>query len=182
MTNLQHTLAYYEIGPFKREIAKCCQEVKDEAALASKQAQKQESDLQAQERAEAGEHRRSLVQWISKSNTEEKMRRLAIERRRLNKLKIQALDSLSTYDYRRTYNQTRKEWIPGTSDWILENPQFKSWKEGTSQGLWCSGKGKHVKNNISPSTLMVQYSGVREVSHKVCSIVLLHIEINPNYC
>ena len=135
----------HEFGPFEREIAKCCQEVKDEAALASTEAQKQESDLQTQERAEASEYRKLVVQLFSKNDMEEKKRRLAIDRRRLNKLKIQALDSLSTYDYRRTYNQTRKEWIPGTSDWILENPEFKSWKEGALKGFWCSGKGKHVK-------------------------------------
>lgn len=170
----------HEIGPFEREITKCCQEVKDEAALASKQAQKQESDLQAQERAEAGEYRKFVVQLFSKNDMEEKMRRLAIDRRRLNKLKIQALDSLSTYDYWRTYKQYLKERIPGTSEWILENSKFKSWKEGTSKGFWGSGKGKQVKTKISPSTLMVHHSGVGKVSHKVCRMVIFHIEINTN--
>ncbi|KAI4231759.1 MAG: hypothetical protein LQ349_005400, partial [Xanthoria aureola] len=130
----------HEIGPLEREITKCCQEVKDEAALESNQAQKQESDLQAQERVEAGEHRRSLVKWISKNDTEEKSRRLAVDLRRLKKLKLQALESLSTYDHWRTYKQHRKEWIPDTSEWILENSEFKSWKKGTWKGFWCSGK------------------------------------------
>ncbi|KAI4223581.1 MAG: hypothetical protein L6R36_005316 [Xanthoria steineri] len=137
----------HEFGPFEREITKCCQEVKDEAALASKQAQKHESDLQAQERAEAGEHRRFAVQWFSKNDTEERKWRMDLDRRRRNELKIQALDSLSTYDHWRTYKQHRKEWIPGTSEWILENSKFKRWKEGTSKGFWCSGKvgsGKSV--------------------------------------
>ena len=172
----------HEIGPLEREITQCCREVKDEAALASTQAQKQESDLQAQERAEAGEHRISLVKWICKTDTEEKSRRLAIDLRRLKKWKLQALESLSTYDHWRTYKQHRKEWIPGTSEWILENSEFKSWKEGTPKGFWSSGKGKQVKTKISPSTLMVHSSGVRKVSHKVCRIAILHIEINSDYC
>ena len=171
-----------EFGSFEKEVTVCCQEVKNEAALASTQAQKQESDLQAQERAEAGEHRRSLVKWISKNDTEEKSRRLAVDLRRLKKLKLQALESLSTYDHWRTYKQHRKELIPGTSEWILENSEFKLWKEGTPKGFWVSGKGKQVKTKISLSTLMVHSSGVRKVSHKVCRIVILHIETNSDYC
>ncbi|KAI4246112.1 MAG: hypothetical protein L6R40_002064 [Gallowayella cf. fulva] len=141
-----------EFGPFEKEITQCCQEIKDEAALASKQAQKQESDLQAKERAEAGDHRRFLVQWresSDKNNTEGKEWRLKTHRRRLRKMKLQALDALSTYDYQKSYKQTRKEWIPGTSEWILENPKFKNWKEGNPRGLWCSGKESMSSRDVT---------------------------------
>ncbi|KAI4127094.1 MAG: hypothetical protein LQ338_003380 [Usnochroma carphineum] len=132
-----------EFGPYEREIARLCQEVQAEASLASKQAQKEESELQARERSEAGKHRKLLVQLkdsVHQSKKEEKDLRMEIDRRKLRKRKQQTLDTLSTYDYQRTYKQIRKQCVPGTSNWILENPEFKMWKEGPSKGLWCSGK------------------------------------------
>ncbi|KAL8912056.1 MAG: hypothetical protein Q9171_002844 [Xanthocarpia ochracea] len=142
-----------EFGPFEREIGQLCQEIQVEASLASKQAQKQENELQARERSRAGKSRR-LIAHISdnldKSNMEDKMLRLKIDRRNLRKKKLQALDNLSTYDYQKTYKQTRKECILGTSDWILEESKFKTWKEGNSKGLWCSGKSAKMMESTSP--------------------------------
>lgn len=138
-----------EFGPFERDIRQFAQEIGDEASLASKQAQQQENELQAQERSEASKHRTILVQVrdsLHRSNTEDTASRLATDRRRMRKKKMQALDSLSTYDYHKTYKQTRKECVPGTSNWILETSEFETWEKGTSEGLWCSGKCK-VKEN-----------------------------------
>ncbi|KAL8855682.1 MAG: hypothetical protein Q9178_007693 [Gyalolechia marmorata] len=141
-----------EFGPFEGEIGQLCQEIQLEASLASKQAQKQENELQARERSRAGKSR-SLIARISdnldKSKVEDEILRLKIDRRNLKKKKLQALDSLSTYDYQKTYKQTRKECILGTSDWILEESKFKIWKEGNSRGLWCSGKLGSGKSVIS---------------------------------
>ncbi|KAL9103663.1 MAG: hypothetical protein Q9163_001322 [Psora crenata] len=132
-----------EFGPYERDIANSGQEVRDEASLASKQAQKQEIEFQARERSEALKHRKVMVKLresIYQNGKEEKDLRLEIRRRKLEKKKLQALDSLSTYDYQKTYKQIRKECVPGTSSWILENLEFKTWKEGNSKALWCSGK------------------------------------------
>lgn len=137
-----------EFGPFEKDIRQSSQEIEFEASLASKQAQKQESELQAHERSEAVKHRRILLQVrdsFHRSSAEEKASRLEIDRRRLKKKKTQALDSLSTYDYQKTYKQTRKECVPGTSKWIFETHEFEAWEKGTSEGLWCTGKCK-LKN------------------------------------
>ncbi|KAL8911353.1 MAG: hypothetical protein Q9172_007688 [Xanthocarpia lactea] len=158
-----------EFGHFETELGQLCQEIQLEASLASKQAQKQENELQARERSRAGKSR-SLIARISdnldKSNMEDEILRLKIDRRNLKKKKLQALDSLSTYDYQKTYKQTRKECILGTSDWILEESKFKTWKEGNSRGLWCSGKCKYlvVVNDFEAYRMN---SRVREISHKM---------------
>ena len=159
-----------EFGPYEKEIAQLCQEVRDEASLASKQAQKQENELQARERSEAGGHRKIIVKLrdsIYQTNKEEKDLRLEIHRRKLEKRKLEALESLSTYNYQKTYNQIRKECVPGTSNWILEKLEFKTWKEGTPKVLWCSGKCKYIKVPGPPAKLIVENSRVREIGHKV---------------
>ncbi|KAL8896568.1 MAG: hypothetical protein Q9207_007647 [Kuettlingeria erythrocarpa] len=141
-----------EFGPFEKDIRQFSQEIEFEASLASQQAQKQESELQAHERLEAVKHRRILLQVrdsFHRSNTEEKASRLEIDRRRSKKKKMQALDSLSTYDYQKTYKQTRKECVPGTSNWILETSEFKAWEKGTSEGIWCSGKQQWGQESLS---------------------------------
>ncbi|KAL8753875.1 MAG: hypothetical protein Q9199_004740 [Rusavskia elegans] len=132
-----------EFGSFEKEIRRSSEEIQAEVSLASKQAQKQESELQAEDRSEARKYR-SMVKRLSKSfhqsNAEGKVVRSEVDRRKAKKRKMQALDSLSTYDYQSTYKQIRKECVPGTSTWILQDAQFKAWKEGNQKGLWCSGK------------------------------------------
>ncbi|KAL8944837.1 MAG: hypothetical protein Q9211_000444 [Gyalolechia sp. 1 TL-2023] len=131
-----------EFGSFEKEIRKSSEETHAEVSLASMQAQKQESELQAQDRSEARNHRKilgKLSKSFHQSNAEGKAIRLEVDRRKSRKRKLQALDSLSTYDYQSTYKQIRKECVPGTSTWILQDAQFKAWKEGTQKGLWCSG-------------------------------------------
>lgn len=159
-----------EFGPYEREIAQLAQEVKFEASLASKQAQKLESELQARERSEA--RKRGLVLFqlrdsVHQRNKEDKDLRMEIDRRSLRKRKLQALDSLSTYDYQKTYKQSRKQCVPGTSNWILKNSEFQMWREGAPKGLWCSGKCKYTALLGTLWTLMMGNSGVREDSHKV---------------
>ncbi|KAL9025167.1 MAG: hypothetical protein Q9196_005966 [Gyalolechia fulgens] len=163
-----------EFGPFEREIGQLCQEIKFEAFLASKQAQKQENELQARERARAGISRRLIAHIsdnLNKSNMEDKMLRLNIDRRNLRKKKLQALDNLSTYDYQKTFKQTRKDCILGTSDWILEESKFKTWKEGNSRGLWCSGKlgsGKSVISACVAGKMMESISPKDVISFFFC--------------
>ena len=159
-----------EFGPHEREIAKLCQEVRDEASLASMQAQKQENELQARERLKADRNRKTVAKWMDnfyRDSEKEKNLSLKIHRRKLEKRKLEALDSLSTYNHQKTYNQIRKECVPGTSNWILENSEFKTWKEGNPKVLWCSGKCKYVKVPNAVAMLTVENSRVREIDHKV---------------
>lgn len=131
-----------EFGPYKEEIAQLYEDIHFETFLASKQAQKQENELSARERSTNRKLFGQLTNRIHQSYTEGKASRMEIDRWRSRKRKTQALDSLSTYDYQKTYKQIRKECIRGTSEWILGTSEFEIWKEGTPKGLWCSGKCK----------------------------------------
>lgn len=135
-----------EYGPYEREIARLCQDIRDEVSLASKLAQKEEIELQAKERLEATKHRNVIIKVsdnVFKLTKEDRRVREEVHRRRLEKKKVEALGNLSTYDYQKTYKQIRKECIPGTSAWILETTEFKSWMEGDQRVFWCSGKCEH---------------------------------------
>lgn len=139
-----------EFGSYEEEITKLSQEVRDEASLAYKQAQKQENELQARERSDARRYREIVVKiWDDhrKGKEEEKNWRLEVNRRNLEKMRLKALDALSTHDYQNSYRQIRKECIPGTSTWICEDPEFRAWMSGTLKTLWFTGRlgsGKSV--------------------------------------
>ena len=134
-----------EFRPYEEEITQLSQGVRDEASLASKQAQKQENELQAKERSDARRHREIVFKFkndYDKSNEEGKNRRLEINRRKLEKMRLKALDALSTYDFQKTYRQIRKECSPGTSTWICESPELHAWVSGTSKTLCFTGRCK----------------------------------------
>ena len=147
-----------EFGSFEKELRRSSEEIQAEVSLASKQAQKQESELQAEDRSEARKHRKMLVKLresFHQSDVEGKVVRSEMDRRKSKKRKMQALDSLSTYDYQSTYKQIRKECVPGTSTWLLQDAQFKAWKEGNQKGLWCSGKCKYRRILRAPPALIL---------------------------
>lgn len=134
-----------EFGPYGEQIARLSQEVLDEASLASKKAQKQENELQAIERSEGKRFREFMVAFRNDyhmSKAEEKKRRLEINRRTLEKNRLDVLDSLSTYDYRKPYRQIRKGCLPGTSTWICEDPALHAWMSGTLKSLRLIGRCK----------------------------------------
>lgn len=134
-----------EFGPYEEEIARLSQEVLDEVSLASKKAQKQENELQAIERSEDKKFREDVVRFRNDyhmSKIEEKERRLEINRRMLEKRRLEILDTLSTYDYQKTYRQIRKECISGTSTWICEDPVLHAWMSGTLKTLRLIGRCK----------------------------------------
>lgn len=142
-----------EFGSYEEEITKLSQEVRDEASLAYKQAQKQENELQARERSDARRYREIVVKiWDDhrKGKEEEKNWRLEVNRRNLEKMRLKALDALSTHDYQNSYRQIRKECIPGTSTWICEDPEFRAWMSGTLKTLWFTGRCKCI---MAPSAL-----------------------------
>lgn len=142
-----------EFGPYEGEIARLSQDIRDEASLASKQAQKQENELQAQERSDAKRYREIMVKFNQKGKEEEKNRRLEINRRKFEKTKFETLNAFSTYDYQKTYRQIRKECIPGTSMWICESPEFHAWMSGALKTLWFTGRCKCIMTPIALATL-----------------------------
>ncbi|KAL8671467.1 MAG: hypothetical protein Q9168_004036 [Polycauliona sp. 1 TL-2023] len=126
-----------EFGSFEREIRRFGREIELEASLASKQAQKQETELQARGRSRAGTSRRVIVSIrdsLYNGQAEDKLLRQKLDRQKLKKKKLSVLDNLSTYDYQKTYKQIRKECIPGTSSWILEDSKYTAWKDGVGSG------------------------------------------------
>ena len=142
-----------EFRPYEEEITRLSQEVRDEASLASKQAQKQENELQARERSNARSYREIVVKILDehhKSKEEENNWRLEISRRKLEKMRLKALNALSTHDYQKSYRQIRKECIPGTSMWVCEDPEFQAWMFGTLKTLWFTGRCKCI---MAPSAL-----------------------------
>ena len=142
-----------EFGPYEREIAQLSQEVREEAFLASQQAQKQENELQATERSDARSYRKVMANFRDDYHIikeEDKNWRLEIHHRQLEREKLKALDALSIYDYQKTYRQIRKECIPGTSTWICESPEFHAWMSGTLKTLWLTGRCKY---RVTPSIL-----------------------------
>ena len=139
-----------EFGPLEGEIAQLSQTVRDEASLASKQAQKLENELQAEERSKNNKTRELWIKSHYHTKKENKTWRLDTIRRRLEKRKMEALDSFSSYDYHRTYSQIRKDCVPGTSLWICEDPEFQAWMTGSLKTLRFTGRCKY---GIIPSTL-----------------------------
>ena len=145
-----------EFGPYEGEIARLSQEVRDEAFLASQQAQKQEHELQAKERSDARSYRSIMAKFRDddyRNKKEDKNWRLETNHRHLEREKLEALDALSNYDYQKTYRQIRKECVPGTSTWICESPEFHAWMSGTLKTLWFTGRCKYRMTPIILATL-----------------------------
>ena len=142
-----------DFGPYEGQIARLSQEVRDEAFLASQQAQKQEYELQTDELSHARSYRGIMAKFRDdnyRNQEEDKNWRLAINQRQLEREKLEALDALSIYDYQQTYRQIRKECIPGTSTWICESTEFHAWMSGTLKTLWFTGRCKY---RMTPSTI-----------------------------
>ena len=142
-----------EFGPYQRELNRLAQEVRDEISLASSQVQIRETQLQGRERQEAKADR-----WVSKRfmitnlKQQEDARdwRLAIDRQNSEKHRLRVLDSFSTYDHQRTYKQARRECVVGTSTWICETMEFKSWMVEPQETLWCHGRCKYITRRATP--------------------------------
>jgi hypothetical protein len=49
------------------------------------------------------------------------------------------LDWLSPLDFELTQAKLSLEWQDGSGSWFLGSKQFKAWRDGTSDVLWCPG-------------------------------------------
>ncbi len=136
-----------EFGPCERELERLAQEVRDEISLASSQIQIHEAQLQARERREAKADRwvsKRLMKMNLKDQEDARNRRLAIDRQKSEKHRLRVLDAFSTYDHQRAYKQARRECVVGTSTWICETLEFKSWMVEPRETLWCHGRCKYI--------------------------------------
>lgn len=66
-----------------------------------------------------------------------------------------ARNSLSKLNFRDKHNDVWKRRLGETGQWILSEPEFLKWMDGTVQSIWCTGlrgsnspltRGDHVSN------------------------------------
>ena len=133
-------------GSYEEEIKKLTRVVQDEASLASQQAQRMENELQMRERAEQSRSRQVVTRLQDSFHRRDKETytwRLEIDRRKLEREKLEALDSISCYDYQSAYRRLRRVHVPGTSHWICRDSQFREWETGSGQRLWLTEMWVH---------------------------------------
>ena len=82
--------------------------------------------------------------------------RLAIDRQNSEKHRLRVLDSFSTYDHQRAYKQARREGVVGTSTWICETLEFRSWMVEPRETLWCHGRCKYITRRATPYANVVE--------------------------
>jgi len=51
---------------------------------------------------------------------------------------------LSSLNFRASQNEFIQKRRKGTGGWFLECQEFKDWRDGTSEMLWCPGDGKII--------------------------------------
>src|SRR5271155_1425151 len=49
---------------------------------------------------------------------------------------------LSSLNFQASQNEFIQKRRKGTGEWFLESREFKEWRDGTSEMLWCPGDGK----------------------------------------
>jgi hypothetical protein len=94
----------------------------------------------------------SLNSGIMSPNGDPQTPRLDIRERQLNKIRAVLRPSSTPEEIYRTITSKR---VPGTGDWIRENPIFRSWLEREKPILWLSGRPGAGKSFLS--TNIIQY-------------------------
>ena len=109
-----------DFGHFQQELDRLANLIREEASLASKQAQQQEAKENSKHRALAARSSKQHVEW------------------RRQKIMLEFLDACSTYDHRTAWKQARKK---GHTSWLYHENVYQNWKQETSSGtFWCTGK------------------------------------------
>ena len=122
-----------EFGPYEKELENLSEEVEKVIGLASRQAQKQDSKIIAR-----------LEKKLSRQDKEFKKCLVEAKRRRLEEKRLKILEAFSLYDFQKSYNQIRKDWIPDTSVWVCESEPFQRYMTGPLDSLWCIGRCKYT--------------------------------------
>jgi hypothetical protein len=103
-------------------------------------------------RTEVLERFSSLNSGIMSPIEEPQTPRLDIRERQLNKIRAVLRPSSTPEEIYRTITSKR---VPGTGDWIRENPIFRSWLEREKPILWLSGRPGAGKSFLSAN--IIQY-------------------------
>ncbi len=141
-----------EFGPYERELKRLAQEVRDEINLASSQVQTHEAQLQERERQETKAERRVSKRFMKrnlKDQEDARNWRLTIDRQNSEKHRLRVLVAFSTYDHQMAYKQARRECVVGTSTWICETLEFKSWMAEPRETLWCHGRCEYITGRVT---------------------------------
>ena len=142
-----------DFGAHEKVIADLADDVLTEASLASKQAQSLENELQAGERQKAATGRKILNKFFIGYGADTRASNLEVARRRLEKVRLKALDTLSTYNHQKAFRQIRRGCMPGTSSWVLENPILEHWMiPGSKKSICCTGNCKVQHQPFDNST------------------------------
>ena len=58
----------------------------------------------------------------------------------IERVRLKVLDSISVYDYQKSWKYSRKQCLKGTSSWIFEKSEWKDWLSySSSVSLCCTG-------------------------------------------
>jgi hypothetical protein len=65
------------------------------------------------------------------------------------------LDWLAPPDFELTQVKLSHEWQDGSGNWFLESEQFKAWRDGTPDVLWCPGIRELVSYGTSLAFVLI---------------------------
>ncbi|KAK7932237.1 hypothetical protein PG985_002949 [Apiospora marii] len=132
-----------EFKPDLEDIQRHAHKVESQITLAKAQTDKQFQKLQEKERVKASEGRALVKRHITRTDCSlDTLQSFQVQnnREKSRKRARKLLDSLSTYNYSRSFNHSTRKRHGNTTSWIHETPQFQRWLEGDSSVVWCSGK------------------------------------------
>ncbi|KAK8018511.1 hypothetical protein PG991_007701 [Apiospora marii] len=125
------------------DVQRHARKVKSQIALAKAQTDKRFQELQEKERVKASEGRAIVERHITRTDCSLDTLQsfhVQINREKSRKRARKLLDSLSTYNYSRSFSQSTRKRHGNTTNWIHGTPQFQRWLDGESSVIWCSGK------------------------------------------
>ncbi|KAJ7081221.1 hypothetical protein B0H15DRAFT_996439, partial [Mycena belliarum] len=90
--------------------------------------------------------------------------------------KQQILDWITPLNFFQRHADILAAWQPGTGDWLLSDPRFKSWESGGQQVLWCHGIPGAGKTVISAMVVNHLQAKFQSADSGVACIYLNHKE------
>ena len=62
----------------------------------------------------------------------------------------QILDWLSPHEFQLKRRSLVQQHVPGTGQWLVEEPEFRDWENGkSSKILWCKGERNNLKISMN---------------------------------
>ncbi|MCJ1284327.1 hypothetical protein MMC26_003658 [Xylographa opegraphella] len=159
-----------KLRPQLENIQICAKDVKKAIALAKATSDRQEQDLQEQERKLADNHRKHLSNFTSRAQKElENAREWQRRRDRvlLREKRMRLLDSLSTYEHQKNFYQARKKRYVNTAMWLFSTTEFTKWKDdGKPSVFFLTGKIGSGKTVLTLVLVLFSESAVIEYLYR----------------